>query len=203
MRVADVSVNNNTCTFPYYFSLLHFFFRPYRLMSYSSISLMMCPYPLKNSPLFTQLPTHCDQPSNSSTHTYIKLGGMNVTDVGDNCTLYITATSWAFKDLEKVSVSEIHDSLLYGFQLSWNLSQCIACYGRVKCPHKEHEVVSCRHGLGEMLESLWGVKQCKSHELNLGVPFSLTKDFIPKKGFTLAMFLMGLWPLDSFVVLRH
>ncbi|KAL8550938.1 hypothetical protein ACS0TY_000132 [Phlomoides rotata] len=77
------------------------------------------------------------------------------------CTVYPTATSWAFKDLKNVSVSEIHDSLLYGFQLSWyrGFSNCITCHGGwTKCPHKKYEVVSCRHGLGEMLdilESLW------------------------------------------------
>ncbi|KAL8538026.1 hypothetical protein ACS0TY_000111 [Phlomoides rotata] len=120
---------------------------------------MRCPYPLKNSSLFThELPTHCHHPSNSSTHSYIKVGHMNVTDVGDMCTVYPTLTSWAFKDLENVSVSEIHDSLLYGFQLYWNHPSCIECYGKQKCPLEKYEVVSCRHGLGEMLdilESLW------------------------------------------------
>ncbi|KAL8550874.1 hypothetical protein ACS0TY_000084 [Phlomoides rotata] len=160
IRVADVSVNNNICSFPY-FSLHHLF--PYGLMySYSIISLIRCPYPLKNSSLFThELPTNCHHPSNSSTHTYIKvIGDLSVTDVGDMCTLYTTATSWAFKDLENVSVSEIHDSLLYGFQLDWRraFTNCIECYGGLKCPRKAYEVVSCRHGLGEMLdilESLW------------------------------------------------
>ncbi|KAL8537998.1 hypothetical protein ACS0TY_000086 [Phlomoides rotata] len=158
--VADVSVNNNICYFPY------FSFDPFSLIAYfpynnTRISLMRCPYPLKNSSLFThELPTHCHHPSNSSTHTYIKLGIMNVTDVGDNCTVGPTVlTSRAFKDLENVSVSEIHDSLLYGFQLRW-FSNCIECNGgwSYKCPKKEYEVVSCRHGLGEMLdilESLW------------------------------------------------
>ncbi|KAL8550887.1 hypothetical protein ACS0TY_000097 [Phlomoides rotata] len=162
MRVSDVSVNNNICSFPY-FSLNHFFSRgyiPYYTYNNTDISLMRCPYPLKNSSLFThELPTHCHHPSNSSTHTYIKLGDMNVTDVGDMCTVYPTLTSWAFKDLENVSVSEIHDSLLYGFQLTWNpVSNCIECYGVWKCRLTEYEVVSCRHSLGGMLdilESLW------------------------------------------------
>ncbi|KAL8538018.1 hypothetical protein ACS0TY_000104 [Phlomoides rotata] len=157
MRVADVLVNNNICSFPY-FSLDQLF--PYGLNFRTSIiiSLMRCPYPLKNSSLFThELPTHCHHPSNSSTHTYIKLGHVNATDVGDNCTVYTTRTSWKFKDLENVSFSEIHDSLLYGFQVDWMsfMSECIKCYGGWKCPHKEYEVVSCRHGLGGMLESVW------------------------------------------------
>ncbi|KAL8482988.1 hypothetical protein ACS0TY_025883 [Phlomoides rotata] len=158
MRVSDVSVNNNICSFPY-FSLDQFSL-PYFPYNNTDISLMRCPYPLKNSSLFThELPTHCH---NSSTHTYIKLGDMNATDVGDMCTVYPRLTSWAFKDLENVSVSEIHDSLLYGFQLYWAMGSpnyCITCHGGwIKCPHKMYEVVSCRHGLGGMLdilESVW------------------------------------------------
>ncbi|KAL8538021.1 hypothetical protein ACS0TY_000106 [Phlomoides rotata] len=157
MWVSDVSVNNNICSFPYFsFGGFYAYYFPY---NNTDISLIRCPYPLKNSSLFTQLPTHCH---NSSTHTYIKVGDMNVTDVGDNCTLYFTHTSWAFKDLEKVSVSEIHDSLLYGFQLSWNrgLSNCIEFKDLElawRCPRNEFEVGSSRHGLGGMLESVWGV----------------------------------------------
>ncbi|KAL8550927.1 hypothetical protein ACS0TY_000125 [Phlomoides rotata] len=118
MRVSDVSVNNNICSFPY-FSLyrLSLAYSPYSSLLFNIIiSLMRCPYPLKNSSLFTQFPTHCEVP-NSSTHTYIKvIGDLSVTDVGDMCTLYTTATSWAFKYLENVSVSEIHDSLLYKYR---------------------------------------------------------------------------------------
>ncbi|KAL8538010.1 hypothetical protein ACS0TY_000097 [Phlomoides rotata] len=163
MRVSDVSVNNNICSFPYFslnvfLSSLDFHYYPYELTYNRRISLMRCPYPLKNSSLFThELPTNCHHPSNSSTHTYIKVNNMmKVTDVGDNCTLYSTATSWAFKDFENVSVSEIHDSLLYGFQLHWHqVSNCIKCYGGWECPpvgSKISKIVSCKHG---MLEALW------------------------------------------------
>ncbi|KAL8486885.1 hypothetical protein ACS0TY_023541 [Phlomoides rotata] len=113
---------------------------------------MRCPYRLKNSSLFMELSTHC----NSSTHTYIKVGHMNATDVGDNCSVdLIVLTSWNFKDVKNVSLSEIHQSLLYGFELSLSSQVCTQCNGGWTCARNEGDILSCSHNLGAILESLW------------------------------------------------
>lgn len=43
---------------------------------------------------------------------------MNASDLTETCELdRIVMTSWKFDDLNNVSLSEIHESLLYGFEL--------------------------------------------------------------------------------------
>lgn len=45
---------------------------------------------------------------------------MQASDVMNMCRVdLIMLTSWKFKDSDNVSLSEIHESLLYGFELSW------------------------------------------------------------------------------------
>ncbi|KAH6783165.1 hypothetical protein C2S52_008124 [Perilla frutescens var. hirtella] len=146
IRLVDASIiSNDTCSFPkssayaYNFTSRAFFdelilFHPYSTYllyddrEASPINLMRCPTPLKNSSLFTDI-TH-DCASNSSTHTgystYVKVGHMNASEVPQTCELeVIVMTSWKkFKGLNSnVSLSEIHDSLLYGFELDYGWSQ--------------------------------------------------------------------------------
>lgn len=92
----------------------YLFWAPYSING--GITFISCAYPLQNSSLLTKV-TDCEE----GLHTYLKVGVFNPTDVDYMCTVKaIIATSWNFTDLnDTVSLSEIHESLFYGFNLSW------------------------------------------------------------------------------------
>ncbi|KAH6806831.1 hypothetical protein C2S51_027939 [Perilla frutescens var. frutescens] len=131
IRVVDASINNDdTCSFPN--SSAH----SYSSSNYWSpsqsqpINLMSCPTPLKNSSLFTDITHDCasNNSSSLSRFTYIKVGFMEASEVPQTCVIdLIVMTSWnrfvdKFMDWNSnnnVSLSEIHQSLLYGFELTF------------------------------------------------------------------------------------
>ncbi|XP_047968809.1 LEAF RUST 10 DISEASE-RESISTANCE LOCUS RECEPTOR-LIKE PROTEIN KINASE-like 2.1 isoform X2 [Salvia hispanica] len=134
MRLVDASINNDDiCSFPTYsLSAYDFTFDNPNSLPYLfpinplPINLISCPNPLRNSSIFTDITTHCV--SNSSQHhsyAYIKVGNMMASEMPYTCKLdSVAMTSWhKFKDLKNVSLSEIHESLLYGFELTI----CPAC----------------------------------------------------------------------------
>ncbi|KAL1553113.1 LEAF RUST 10 DISEASE-RESISTANCE LOCUS RECEPTOR-LIKE PROTEIN KINASE-like 2.5 [Salvia divinorum] len=143
MRLVDASVNNDDiCSFPAY-SLYAYNFaygNPNRLpylnpTTYSylyddkppfPINLISCPNPLRNSSLFTDVSSHCASNSYQHRYAYIKVGHMKASEMPHTCVVGLIAmTSWYnFKDLNNVSLSEIHESLLYGFELT----TCPRCY---------------------------------------------------------------------------
>ncbi|KAH6812848.1 hypothetical protein C2S51_021866 [Perilla frutescens var. frutescens] len=154
IRVAEVSINNNICSFPKYsFYLTNFstFGYPYSIYRDTDktadhevawpINFMSCPYPLMNSSLLMKA-SSCgrgqNNVSNASSssygngrYTYVKVGHTNVSALKVSCQVDLTVmTSWKFKDSNNVSLSEIHDSLLYGFELSWfNFDMDVALAG--------------------------------------------------------------------------
>lgn len=153
IRLVDVSVNNDTCSFPNCSLYRHNFSHdyPYGTERYQyinyPINFMSCPHPLNNSSFFTDTNACANREkvldasnSLSSRRIYIKVGHMNASDVTDMCRIdHIVMTSWKFKDVKNVSVSEIHDSLLYGFQLSWITYPCRKCKDKTYCSlHKDH-----------------------------------------------------------------
>ncbi|KAH6767839.1 hypothetical protein C2S52_018822 [Perilla frutescens var. hirtella] len=132
IRVAEVSINNNICSFPkhsLYLTNFSTFGYPYSIYRDTDktadhevawpINFMSCPYPLMNSSLFTG----CGRGGSSygnGRYAYVKVGHTNVSALKVSCRVDLTVmTSWKFKDSNNVSLSEIHDSLLYGFELSW------------------------------------------------------------------------------------
>ncbi|KAL1531989.1 LEAF RUST 10 DISEASE-RESISTANCE LOCUS RECEPTOR-LIKE PROTEIN KINASE-like 2.3 isoform X1 [Salvia divinorum] len=139
IRVADASiVIDDVCSFPTvsayannFISFKHAFNfiinlnnphpLPYLvpLTSLNPINFFSCPNPLKNSSLFTDVTTHCASSLPPNRYAYIKVGHMNASELPRSCRLdLIVTTSWSeFKDLSNVSLSEIHQSLLYGFEL--------------------------------------------------------------------------------------
>ncbi|XP_047970528.1 uncharacterized protein LOC125213825 isoform X2 [Salvia hispanica] len=135
IRLVDASIDNRTlCSFPNYT-----FFTdsdsPYRTVSAHSapyggyvawpINFISCrnPNPSTNSSNFTEIHTQCASNSSQSTFDYIKVGRVRASEVPHMCSVDLMAfTSWEFRDLSNVSLSEIHESLLYGFELyvcSW------------------------------------------------------------------------------------
>ncbi|KAL1553080.1 LEAF RUST 10 DISEASE-RESISTANCE LOCUS RECEPTOR-LIKE PROTEIN KINASE-like 2.7 isoform X1 [Salvia divinorum] len=136
IRLVDASINNDDiCSFPTY-SLYAYHFSdrnpnrlPYRIPRNSSypyngkplpINFISCPNPLRNSSIFTDIPPHCVSNSSQHRYAYIKVGHMDASEVPYTCGADLIAmTSWhKFKDLNNVSLSEIHESLVYGFELS-------------------------------------------------------------------------------------
>ncbi|KAL1531994.1 hypothetical protein AAHA92_32068 [Salvia divinorum] len=136
IRLADTSLNNHDiCSFPiasiypsistdhnpYQFPLSPTY--PYDYEA-TFINLISCPIPLKNSSIFTDITTRCSSFNGGSRYLYIKVGRMNASEVPHLCGLDLIAmTSWEFRDLDNVSLSEIHRSLLYGFELAF----CTVC----------------------------------------------------------------------------
>ncbi|KAH6801411.1 hypothetical protein C2S52_001875 [Perilla frutescens var. hirtella] len=130
IRVADASINNDdACSFPNTSAYDNTFRgstnNPYFSGANRPINLMSCPHPLKNSSLvLTDITQDCA--SNSSPlprYTYIKVGGMTASEVPQTCQIdLIVMTSWN-KFMDSNSLSEIHHSLLYGFELHI----CIEC----------------------------------------------------------------------------
>ncbi|KAL1553111.1 LEAF RUST 10 DISEASE-RESISTANCE LOCUS RECEPTOR-LIKE PROTEIN KINASE-like 2.5 [Salvia divinorum] len=128
IRLVDASINNDDiCSFPTY-SLYAYHFTsdnpnslPY-MENYNTlpINFISCPNPLRNSSLFTNVSSHCASDSSHHRYAYIKVGHMNASEVPYTCGADLIAmTSWhKFKDLNNASLSEIHESLLYGFKLT-------------------------------------------------------------------------------------
>ncbi|KAG6391574.1 hypothetical protein SASPL_149330 [Salvia splendens] len=129
IRLVDASiVNDDICSFPIVSSDAFSFIYdnphpiPYRIPTTPNpINFISCPYPLNSSSLFTDVTSHCASSSSSllSTYAFIKVGHLNASELPHLCTLdLIVMTSWqGFKRLDNVSLSEIHQSLLYGFEL--------------------------------------------------------------------------------------
>lgn len=171
------SIDNNTCSFPISSAYRDDYFNPYFLEKEQSqaISFMSCEYPLHNCSLSNQV-TGCGQ---SSTHACIKFGQIRPADVEHMCTLVsVVATSWNFMDLNNVSLSEIHQSLLYGFKLSWLGFICRNCDG-AGCSIEPGGLVICgEHHSG--LYYNWG----ESETTNLHVQLTTLKLHFCADGFS-------------------
>ncbi|KAL2527430.1 Protein kinase domain-containing protein [Abeliophyllum distichum] len=145
IRLVDAALKNDSCSFPQYslsrynFDNNNYPYSTYNLTNLTNLTIsedfpklnwpiifMSCPYHV-NSSMFLET-SHCDNrfyasnASYSSTrrYTYVKVGDLNVSDVRDMCSIdLIVMTSWPFKDVNNILLSEIHGSLIYGFELSW------------------------------------------------------------------------------------
>ncbi|KAH6806829.1 hypothetical protein C2S51_027937 [Perilla frutescens var. frutescens] len=143
IRVVDASINNdNTCSFPNSSASDYNFTYPlitYWILFDVPINLMSCPTPLKNSSLFTDITHDCASKnlSSLSRFTYIKVGRMKASEVPHTCGVdLIVMTSWnKFMDSNSnnnVSLSEIHDALLYGFELTFWYSPSMTAWEKFR-----------------------------------------------------------------------
>ncbi|XP_073064276.1 rust resistance kinase Lr10-like [Primulina eburnea] len=119
IRVADASIKKNiTCSFPLYSPNWHeltYSRFPYRIGMSWPITFITCPFALKDS-IFTET----EECVNRIRHTYVKVGHFNVSYLRDMCTINnVIMSSFPLKDENNISLAEIHDALLYGFELSW------------------------------------------------------------------------------------
>ncbi|XP_016512355.2 rust resistance kinase Lr10-like [Nicotiana tabacum] len=60
-----------------------------------------------------------------STHTYLKIGEMNASQVSDGCRVELVAlTSWPnIKHNNNISLSDFHQAIIYGFELQYSLGE--------------------------------------------------------------------------------
>nr|GMD49621.1 LEAF RUST 10 DISEASE-RESISTANCE LOCUS RECEPTOR-LIKE PROTEIN KINASE-like 2.1 [Ipomoea batatas] len=139
IRVVDPGVQqNNICSFPQYAlpkdSLLRYRVYPYEIAytTYVPVIFMRCPFPMKSS-AFVETTKDCWNKSTDSPggYAYVKLGRLNASDLRISCRVEIITmtTSWQIQEnnvSENVScrLLEIHDALMYGFELSWFPAIC-------------------------------------------------------------------------------
>ncbi|GFP91890.1 hypothetical protein PHJA_001333100 [Phtheirospermum japonicum] len=105
----------------------------------SFLTFMSCPYPVNNSLLLEVAAADCGHRNygfnkSDSKHTYIKYGELNGSYIMDNCTvdLIVLMNPLPLKAEKSVSLSEIHSSLLYGFELSW-FEECYVGFRMFRC----------------------------------------------------------------------
>ncbi|KAK4544311.1 hypothetical protein RGQ29_033005 [Quercus rubra] len=89
-----------------------------------SVVLMSCEKPV-NSPLYLDTAT-CNYNDNSSSisdskrYRYVKVGRTNVSEVEQSCKVEkMFRTSWPRSDDSNISCKDVHNELVYGFELSW------------------------------------------------------------------------------------
>ncbi|KAK6138655.1 hypothetical protein DH2020_027612 [Rehmannia glutinosa] len=146
IRLTDAAIGNDICSFPNY-SLSGDDFGngyPYSIRTHRSlrhmydgpditsfITFINCPYPVNNSVFLLEAAAHCFNESINRRRTYIKIGDLNGSYVMDMCTidLILMTSLLGLKDEKNVSFSDIHSSLLYGFELSWFN---VLCSGKCK-----------------------------------------------------------------------
>lgn len=165
IRLADPSISNETCSFPEHSTYAYNFSSEYPFSTYSDwifrsendtgvawpINFMSCPDRLEDASQFTEVTDCVDGgssigASNASRgrYTYVKVGHMAASDIGYKCSVDLIAmTSWKFKSFKNVTLSEVHDALLYGFELSWFQFRCIECKGGWQCTSIENKLDGC------------------------------------------------------------
>ena len=108
---------------------------PYPELS-RSVVLMSCEKPV-NSPFYLDTSTCNSSIFNSHSkgkwYRYVKVGRRtNATDVGDSCKVeQMFLTSWpGNEEPNNVSCKDVHNELVYGFELSWLQGNCESYCGR-------------------------------------------------------------------------
>nr|GMD51664.1 rust resistance kinase Lr10-like isoform X1 [Ipomoea batatas] len=161
IHVVDPGVQqNNICSFPQYAlpkdSLLRYRVYPYEIAytTYVPVIFMRCPFPMKSS-AFVETTKDCWNKSSDSPggYAYVKLGRLNASDLRISCRVEIITmtTSWQIQEnnvSENVSrlLLEIHDALMYGFELSWFPAICQQhCGGSRRCYLDFKNEISCKH----------------------------------------------------------
>jgi hypothetical protein len=124
----------------------------YDLDRLGSVIFVMCenrvnsPLYLETSTCFSNNGSDSEYSSNSSkTYRYVKVGRTKPTDVEDSCQIEgMTLTSWPGNDDRHVSCSDVHNALVYGFELSWWKAMCkISCRSGDYCYLDEANHVQC------------------------------------------------------------
>ncbi|KAK1375380.1 hypothetical protein POM88_031573 [Heracleum sosnowskyi] len=85
-------------------------------------------------------------------YAYIVAGRLDMRDIEDNCRISkvtLVSTGFFCNDTFSYNMSEIHDALVYGFELPWNYFYCLNCEpeltgrGFCKAWGPDHHLWSC------------------------------------------------------------
>ncbi|XP_047965738.1 uncharacterized protein LOC125210209 [Salvia hispanica] len=143
IRLVDASINkDDICSFPIrssygynftthsFYSVYPYFFDPMRQLL---VNLISCPNPIHNSSLFTDITQDCA--SNLSHHrfSYVHVGSIMASEIPHMCILdlIIATSTWpGFMDPQNVSLSKIHQFLLYGAVLDIYNSEPSTIWGK-------------------------------------------------------------------------
>ncbi|XP_050282739.1 LEAF RUST 10 DISEASE-RESISTANCE LOCUS RECEPTOR-LIKE PROTEIN KINASE-like 2.2 [Quercus robur] len=113
------------------------------------VVFMSCEKPV-NSPYCLDTSTCIHNSSNYISHSkrysYVKVGKTNAAEVADLCRVEkITQTSWPRNDGPNVSCKDVHNELVYGFEISWLRGNCQSICGRkfTKCYLNDTNHVQC------------------------------------------------------------
>ncbi|CAK9139322.1 unnamed protein product, partial [Ilex paraguariensis] len=137
IRLVDSAVKKkDNCSILPQYSLTNYNFTfqdPYSIENQFSeqtnkpVSFLNCPYPV-DSRFYLEI-GHCISgvytanssfSSSSRIHSYVNVGGLMAAEVRERCSIELMVmTSWAFKDHNNISFSDIYDAIEYGFELSW------------------------------------------------------------------------------------
>ncbi|KAM3681997.1 hypothetical protein ACJW31_12G039100 [Castanea mollissima] len=116
-----------------------------------SVVLMRCEKPV-NSPSYVDTST-CIKDNSSIAHfksyRYVKVGRTNATDVEDSCKVeQMFQTSWPGNDDQiNIFCADVHNELVYGFELSWLRGTCKSyCRRRRHCYLNDGNHVDCGGG---------------------------------------------------------
>ncbi|KAL4600326.1 hypothetical protein ACB092_11G190600 [Castanea dentata] len=114
-----------------------------------SVVFMSCEKSVK-SPYYLDTSTCIDNSSNYISHSkryrYVKVGTTNTTEVADSCLVEkIIRTSWPRNDDPNVSCNDVHNELVYGFEISWLRGKCESMCERkfAYCDLKDTDHVQC------------------------------------------------------------
>ena len=100
-----------------------------------SLVLMSCEKPV-NSPLYldTSTSNYNDKSSSisdSKRYRYLKVGITNASQVEESCKVEkMFRTSWPRSDDSNISCKDVHNELVYGFELSWLERNCVSYCAR-------------------------------------------------------------------------
>ncbi|KAL1531996.1 LEAF RUST 10 DISEASE-RESISTANCE LOCUS RECEPTOR-LIKE PROTEIN KINASE-like 2.1 isoform X2 [Salvia divinorum] len=126
IRLVDASINNDDiCSFPTRsshpgdftdrYSSPYYFSDPFRELS---VNLISCPNPMNSSSSFTDITQHCASNLSHPRFSYVHVGRIMASKVPHLCgvDLNVMISGRGLMRRKNVSLSEIHQSLLYGFE---------------------------------------------------------------------------------------
>jgi hypothetical protein len=99
-----------------------------------SVVFVMCKNPV-SSPFYLETSacfsngSEYHSSNSSKRYRYVKVGITNAADVVDSCQIErMVPTSSPRNDDRHVSCSDVHNKLVYGFELSWQRDNCRSCF---------------------------------------------------------------------------
>ncbi|KAM5551322.1 hypothetical protein ABKV19_026245 [Rosa sericea] len=176
IRVVDANVRKGNCSSIPRNSLASFNFSyddPYSIYVYKGanqrnvnrfelskpIIFMTCETPV-NSPLYVDTAPCSSRYAlyNRSRHSYVMIGDLNASDLRDSCSIELMTmiTSWPSTKDMNVSYIDIHNELVYGFELSWLHSFKRNPWSTCYIDYDTHHVECGYSGINHLMDNMIG-----------------------------------------------